>query len=90
MKNAINEIGTRLDTMNFRLEEAEEWISDIGDKLWKIMKLNPKQKELQNTRIDLGNSVSPSNIITLYYRIPEEEEKGSKKFTSINKSGKLP
>ena len=42
MKNAINEIGTRLDTMNFRLEEAEEWISDIGDKLWKIMKLNPK------------------------------------------------
>ena len=32
---------------------------------WKIMKLNKRDKEeLWNTRIDLGNSVTPSNIIT--------------------------
>ena len=33
MKNAINEIGNRLDAMNSRVEETEEWISDLGDKI---------------------------------------------------------
>ena len=33
MKNAITEIGHRHDAMNTSLEEAEEWISDIEEKL---------------------------------------------------------
>ena len=32
MKNTINEIGNRIDGMNNRLEQVEEWISDLEDK----------------------------------------------------------
>ena len=46
MKNAINKIGNRLDAMNSWLEETEEQISDLEDKMWKIMKLNKRDKEL--------------------------------------------
>ena len=43
------------------------------------MKLSKREKEeLCNTKIDLGNSVTSSNIIT---EVPEEEErKGGRKF----------
>ena len=33
MKNAINKIGNRFVTMNNRLEEAKEWISDLENKI---------------------------------------------------------
>ena len=39
--------------MNSGLEEAEEQINDIEDKVMK-----------SNMRIDFGNSVTPSNIVT--------------------------
>ena len=43
MKSAINEIRNMLDGMNSRLEEAEEWINDLEDR---VMKSNQgKQKE---------------------------------------------
>ena len=63
MKGAINSIGNRLDAMNSRLEDGEEWISDLEDK---IMWLNKrKKKKSPNMRRDLGNSVILSNVITL-------------------------
>ena len=50
-----------------RLEEAEEPIRDLEDG---VMENNQdeqkrKKKELRKMRIDLGNSVTPSNIIIL-------------------------
>ena len=46
------------------------------------MKLNKREKELWNMRIDLGTSVTPLNVITFiinsYYRNPRRrEEKGA-------------
>ena len=42
MKSGTNEIGNRLDVSNSPLEEAEEWISDLKDK---IKNNEPEQKE---------------------------------------------
>ena len=43
MKNAKPEIGNRLDAMNSMLEETEEWVSDIEDKIMEN-KLNKIEK----------------------------------------------
>ena len=45
------------------MEETEEWFSDIEDKIMEKIKLNKKEKELYNKRTDLGDSVTPSNVI---------------------------
>lgn len=44
MKNTINEIGYRLHAMNSRLEEAEEQISDVEDK---IMENNDAEQKIK-------------------------------------------
>jgi len=49
--------------MNSRIEEAEEQISDLEDRVMENNQAEQK-KELCKTRIDLGNSVIPSNVIT--------------------------
>ena len=57
------------------------------------MKLNKREKELCNMKIDLGNSVTPTIVITfVIIGVPEEEEdrKGGRKFISKNRSRKLP
>ena len=41
MKNAINEIGNRLDVMNSTLEEAKELISDLEEKIMEKNAKNP-------------------------------------------------
>ena len=38
MKSAINKLGNRLDAMNSMLKEAEEQISDLENKVWKVIK----------------------------------------------------
>ena len=43
MKNAKPEIGNRLDAMNSMLEETEEWVSGIEDKIMEN-KLNKIEK----------------------------------------------
>ena len=48
---------TWVDDMTMRMDEAEEWISDIEDKLQKIMKPKRRGKERYwITNVDLGNS----------------------------------
>ena len=55
--------------MNGMMEEAEEQISDLEDRVRESNpdEQNKRKKELHKMRIDLENSVSPSNIIT--YRL---------------------
>lgn len=50
--------------MNNRLEEAEEQISDLEDKIMENNEAEQKKEELCNMRTDLGNSVTPSPVIT--------------------------
>ena len=42
-KNSITEMKKTLDGINNRLEEAEEWISDLKES-WKAIKLNRREK----------------------------------------------
>lgn len=49
--------------MNSRLEEKQQ-INDF------VKKLNKRKKELYKTRIYLGNSLTPINVIT-FVRVPE-------------------
>ena len=89
MNNAINNIENRLDAMNSRLEEAEEWISNLEDKVMKSSEAEQK-RELCNTRIDRGNSVTSYDGVpeddsyyrNSYYRNPRrwKKRKGSRKF----------
>ena len=51
--------------MNSRVEEAEEQISDLEDKVMESYQAEQKRiKRIMQNGIDLGNPVTPSNIVT--------------------------
>ena len=81
MKSAINEIGNRLDAMNSRLEEAEEWISDLDDKVMESEESKPKRERriMQHKNIprQLSDSIKSNNICII--GVSEEKEKRGKK-----------
>ena len=62
-KYTITKIWNQLDVMTTRMKEVEEWISDIEDKIMENDEAE-QRRELWNMRLDLGNSVTPSNLIT--------------------------
>ena len=65
MNNTINEIKNTLDGINSRLEEGEELIRDLEDKVMESNKTEQvRGKKLCKMRIDLENSVTPSSIVT--------------------------
>ena len=45
MNNTINEIKNSLEGINSRITEAEEWISDLEDKIEKLLQSRIKKKE---------------------------------------------
>ena len=47
MNNSITEIKNTLDGINSRLKEAEEWISNLGDKAMELIQTE-QQKEKNN------------------------------------------
>jgi len=79
MKSAINEIGNIPDAMNSRLEEAEERINELEDK---VMESN-KAEEGRERRIvqnetrpwELSDSIKSNNICSVGVPV-EEREKG--------------
>lgn len=58
MEKTIIEIENTLSKINSRLEDAEEWISNLKDKL---MESNQAEQVggLRKMRVDLGNSGTP-------------------------------
>lgn len=92
MKNAINEIGIRLNAVNRRLEETKEWISDIEDKIMENYEAEKREvEELYNTRIGVENLVTPTSMTT--FLLKESQKKKGKyggKFILRNNSRKLP
>ena len=49
MNNTINEIKNSLEGINSRITEAEEWISDLEDKIVEIIATEPnKEKNEKN------------------------------------------
>ena len=50
--------------MNSKLEEAEEQINDLEDKVMESSEAEEDKDELSNARIDLRHSVTLSNVKT--------------------------
>lgn len=62
--NTINEIENTFDRLNRGLEEVEEWINDQEDKVMESNQTEQMREKICEVRIDLGNSVIPSSVIT--------------------------
>ena len=78
MNNIVTEIGNRFDALNNRMEEAEEWITDIEDKIIENKKADQKRESIMEHKNSLRNSVTLSSIIIkhLYYRNLRRKERG--------------
>ena len=66
MNNTINEIKNTLKGINSRISEAEEWISDLKDKIVEITTAE-QNKEKRMKRIEdslryLGDKIKRTNI----------------------------
>ena len=78
LKRAVNEIRNTLNTVNSRLEEAEEQINDLEDKVLGSNGAEQK-KELcknENRLRELSDSFKCNNIHIV--GVPEEERKGGR------------
>ena len=77
MNNTINEIKNSLEGINRRITEAEEWISDLEDKIVKIttaeQNKEKRMKRLEESLRDLWDNIKCTNIRII--GVPEEEEK---------------
>ena len=77
MNNTITEIKNSLEGIKSRITEAEEWISDLEEKIVEITTAE-KNKEKRRKRIedslrDLWDNIKCTNIRII--GVPEEEEK---------------
>ena len=77
MNNTINEIKNSLEGINSRITEAEEWISDLKDKIVEIttaeQNKEKRMRRIEDSLRDLWDNINRTNIrIT---GVPEEEEK---------------
>ena len=77
MNNTINEIKNTLEGMNSRITEAEEWISDLEDKIVEItaaeQNKEKRMKRIEDSVRDLCDKIKCTN--NRIVRVLEEEEK---------------
>ena len=77
MMNNMNEIKNSLEGINSRKTEAEEWISDLEDKIVEITTAEhnkeKRMKRIEDSLRDLWDNIKRTNIRII--GVPEEEEK---------------
>ena len=75
--NTINEIKNSLERINSRIPEAEEWISDLEDKIVEIttaeQNKEKRMKRIEDSLRDLWENNKRTNIRII--RVPGEEKK---------------
>ena len=65
VENPISKIKNTLEGINSGLEEEEEWFSDLADRVVESKQAEQvRGKKLCKIRINLGNSMTPSRVIT--------------------------
>ena len=78
IKNSVTELPSRMDATAARMDEAEQWISNIEDKLMENNKAEKKREtkaKEHNLRIrEISDSLKRNNIRII--GVPEEEERG--------------
>ena len=83
MQNTVTEVKNSLEATNSRIQQAEEWISVVEDRLVEITDAEEKRdKRLKRNEINLRefwDNAKCTNIHIMW--VPEgEERKGQKKF----------
>ena len=84
MNNTINEIKYSLERINSRITEAEEWISDLQDKIVDITTTEQNKekimKRMETSARDLWDNIKHTKIRIIGDPEEEEEKKGSEKY----------
>ena len=87
MQNTITEIKNSLEAANSRIQEAEEWISKVEDRLVEIsdeeQKREKKLKRNEESLRELGDNVKRTNIHFIGVPEGEEREETEKIFQEI-------
>ena len=77
MNNTINEIKNSVEGINSRITEADEWISDLEDKIVEITTIEQnkekRRKTIEDRLRDLWDKIKWDNIRII--GVPKEEEK---------------
>ena len=83
MQNTITEIKNSLEAANSRIQEAEEWISEVEDRLVEIMDAEQKREKRLKTNEEslreLWDNVKCTNICIIGVPEGEEREKETEK-----------
>ena len=83
MQNTITEINNSLEATNSRIQEAEEWISEVEDRLVEIMDAEQKREKRLKTNEEslreLWDNIKCTNIRITGVPEGEEWEKGTEK-----------
>ena len=83
MNNTMNEIQNSLEGINSRITEAEEWISDLEDKIVEIMMAEQnkekKMKRIEDSLRALWDNIKHTNIRITGVPEKEEKKKGTEK-----------
>ena len=83
MNNTINEIKNTLDGINSRITEAEEWVSDLEDKIVEItakeQNKEKRMKRIEDSLRDLWDNIKCTNNCITEVPEGEEREKGPEK-----------
>ena len=83
MNNTINEIKNSLEGINRRINEAEEWLSDLEDKIVEIttteQNKEKRMKRNEDSLRELWDNIKCNNIRIIGVPEGEEREKGPEK-----------
>ena len=83
MNNTINEIKNSLEGNKSRITEAEEWISDLEDKIVEItmaeQNKEKRMKRIEDSLRDLWDNIKRTNIRIIGITEEEEKKKGTEK-----------
>ena len=94
MNNTITEMKNKLEGINSRITEAEEWISDLEDRMVKFTAMEQnkekRMKRNEDSLRDLWDNIKHTNIHII--RVPEgdEREKGPEKIFEEIRVKKFP
>ena len=81
INNTINEVKNSLEGINSRITEAEEWISDMEEKILDIttaeQKKEKRMKRIEDSLRDLWDNIKCTNIRIIGVIEEEEKKKGT-------------
>ena len=82
LKNTITEMKNTLEGSNTRLNEAEEWIREVEDRVVKIIATEQKKRMKRNedSLRDLWNNMKHNNIHIIGIQKDRREKKDPRKY----------